>query len=404
MREKFSRRESVRVFRFLLITVCLSAYSRSARAAVPSFQGLGDLPGGNFGSLAHDVSADGTTAVGQSVSSNGTEAFRWTRDTGIVGLGDLPGGTFGSEAHGVNADGSIIAGLGRPNTQDHAVRWTAGGIEQLESQLRGNLSSVNKAFAISADGSTIGGWMEHSGGTREATLWTNSGTVGLGFTSAGSRFSEVYCLDADGSAAAGRASIPGAFRAFRWTVSDGMQNLGDFAGGESYSEANGISADGSVVVGRGGATAGTEAFRWTAAEGMVPLGDLPGGNHHSVAYSTSADGSVIVGYSSSDSDLSAFVWDEVRGMRKLEDVLELELGLNLPGWNLITATAVSADGETIVGWGTNSAGRTEGWIATIPEPSVATAAMSICTLFLMGHCRSKGSCRMCCCTSIEYNV
>ena len=40
---------------------------------------------------AHDVSADGSIVVGNSLSR---EAFLWTKEDGMVGLGDLPGGSF----------------------------------------------------------------------------------------------------------------------------------------------------------------------------------------------------------------------------------------------------------------------------------------------------------------------
>ena len=52
------------------------------------------------------VSADGSAIVGASQSGNGREAFRWTPETGMVGLGDLPGGGFGSAA--LAADGRTI--------------------------------------------------------------------------------------------------------------------------------------------------------------------------------------------------------------------------------------------------------------------------------------------------------
>ena len=52
-------------------------------------------------------------------------------------------------------------------------------------------------------------------------------------------------------------------------------------------------------------------------------------------------------------------------MRDLMDVLT-GLGVNLNGWILTEARAISADGTTIVGTGTDPAGQTEAWIATIP--------------------------------------
>ena len=53
----------------------------------------------------------------------------------------------------------------------------------------------------------------------------------------------------------------------------------------------------------------------------------------------------------------------------LEDVLSDEYGLDLSGWRLSAANAISADGLTIVGAGFNPLGQIEAWLAHIPEPS-----------------------------------
>jgi len=97
---------------------------------------------------------------------------------------------------------------------------------------------------------------------------------------------------------------------------------------------------------------------------MVGLG---GG---SFASGVSADGSVVVGYGASSSGIEAFVWDETNGMRALIQILA-DQGIDMTGWNLFSATAISADGLTIVGYGANPSGNTEAFIASIPEPSTA---------------------------------
>jgi len=51
------------------------------------------------------------------------------------------------------------------------------------------------------------------------------------------------------------------------------------------------------------------------------------------------------------------------------------LGVNVSGWSL-TNTDISADGQTIVGYGTDPSGQTEAWIATIPEPSTGLLALT----------------------------
>ncbi|MFQ5502461.1 MAG: hypothetical protein ACE5EQ_09205, partial [Phycisphaerae bacterium] len=55
----------------------------------PSFQGLGDLPGGFFDSQAIAISGNGQAVVGVSNSTSGNQAFRWV-DGIMTGLGDLP--------------------------------------------------------------------------------------------------------------------------------------------------------------------------------------------------------------------------------------------------------------------------------------------------------------------------
>ena len=112
--------------------------------------------------------------------------------------------------------------------------------------------------------------------------------------------------------------------------------LGDLAGGSFSSAANGVSSDGSVVVGRGESASG-EAFRWTQAGGMVNLKDF-------------------------------LITNGVSG---------------LTGWRLNQATAISADGMTIVGYGTNPSGFIEAWRAVIssssaPEPgTLALVALGV---------------------------
>jgi hypothetical protein len=63
----------------------------------------------------------------------------------------------------------------------------------------------------------------------------------------------------------------------------------------------------------------------------------------------------------------AFIWTESFGMRALSEVLE-QSGIDLTGWTLVSANSISADGSTIVGYGINPNGATEGFRALVPEP------------------------------------
>ena len=103
-----------------------------------------------------------------------------------------------------------------------------------------------------------------------------------------------------------------------------------------------ISADGQVIVGAahfGPGPGGTRAFRWTSLSGLTDLGTLPGAAT-SAATAVSADGSTVVGISD---DARAFRWTAATGMQDLGS-----LGATAP-WFIASAEAVSADGSIVVG-------------------------------------------------------
>jgi probable HAF family extracellular repeat protein len=183
-------------------------------------------------------------------------------------------------------------------------------------------------------------------------------------------------VSADGSVVVGFGGSSSGFEAFRWEAGV-MTGLGDLSGSYFWSEAYDVSADGSVVVGYAESTSGHEAFRWEGGV-MTGLGNPSHGGIGGIwseAYGVSADGSVVVGKASSALGHEAFIWDVENGNRSLKDVLVRDYGLDLTGWTLFSARDISDDGLTFVGFGTNPAGYTEGWVATIPEPA---------TIFLLG--------------------
>lgn len=134
-------------------------------------EGLGDLPGGEFYSFASDISGDGLVVVGSSKSrfadrtSQELEAFRWTRDDGLVNLSGLPDGLRYSRAQGVSADGSIVVGLmSSSETSQDAFIWDdLHGMRVLEDVLTDQYGldltgwRLDEATGISDDGRVIVG-------------------------------------------------------------------------------------------------------------------------------------------------------------------------------------------------------------------------------------------------------
>ncbi len=82
--------------------------------------------------------------------------------------------------------------------------------------------------------------------------------------------------------------------AFRWSQGSGFELLGSLPGGTT-NWANGISDDGSVIIGASNSASGVQATRWTQASGPTGLGSLPG--YGSNATAISGDGSTIWGTS-----------------------------------------------------------------------------------------------------------
>ncbi len=345
--------KSVVVVAAALLLVCFV----SVGSAVVYFQGVGDLSGGRFYSIAEAISADGSVVVGGSESAGGNEAFIWTSSGGIQGLGDLPGGGFNSWAKDVSGDGSMVTGFsdsGSDSYKQEAFLWTqSGGIQGL-GFLPGATNSI--AYGISRDGSVITG---RSNFQAYRYFTASSSFASLGMSSS------YVDVSPDGSTVLGQMS---GNEAFIWSESGGLVGLDYLLDEDSWSAAYSASFDGSVIVGESGESIyRMEAFLWTQAGGMIGLGDLPGGDYFSRAFAVSDDGSVVVGESSTGFN-SAFIWDELNGMRNLKDVLEGDYGLDLIGWTLSSAMGISADGLTIVGYGSNPDGYQEGWIAIVPEP------------------------------------
>lgn len=357
-----------------------------------TFQGLGDLPGGNFESDAYGVSADGSVVSGTGYAASGLQAYRWTSGTGMVGLGNLPDSLNNNFGFGVSNDGSVVVGYGfAPGLGAEAYRWTSGtGMVGLGDLAGGVFNSY--AWAASNDGSVVVGYGSSTSGS-EAFRWTNgTGMVELGDLPGGMFQSLALDVSGDGSVVVGSASSASGSEAFRWTSGGGMVGLGDLPGGGFQSTALSVSDDGFTAVGWSISAAGTEAFRWTNGGGMVGLGDLPGGSFGSLASGASADGSVVVGRGVSALGSEAFFWTNGGGMQNLRDVLIAGGATGLTGWTLNEARSVSADGRTIVGSGTNPLGQTEAWIATVPEPStLALSVGSALALLLAVHL--KTTCR-----------
>jgi probable HAF family extracellular repeat protein len=326
----------------------------TAIAQQASFEGLGVLSSQIDNSEAVGVSADGQVVSG----TIGSLAFRW--EAGELEELPLPDETVYATAHAISADGSTIVGLvsGPVGTNTiRAFRWTPdAGTEVLGLLDAGG--TLSEAWAASASGAVVVGLSTRSDGRTEAFRWTNDdGMAGLGFVP-GWVSSAAYDVSTDGSVIVGTSGQ----EAFRWTADAGIEGLG-IPDGYNESAAWRVTPDGALIFGQ----LGGDLARWTADAGWEILGKLPEA-FGCLPAGTSADGSVVVGTCSGffDDDDGVFIWTEQDGVRFLRDVLEQEHGLDLTGWQLRSATGVSADGRVIVGSGRNPDGfASQAWRAVL---------------------------------------
>lgn len=350
-------------------------------AALPAtFTPLGGVVPGYAFSEAWAISADGTVVAGTSSNGQGgSEPFRWTLATGMTGLGTVPGGTPGGGASGMSGGADVIVGTGKLDQHGQAFQWRGStGMTSL-APLSALPPTQNFAIAVSDDGTRIAGQSTSAGGP-EATLWIDGAAVGLGDLPGGEFSSGVSDISADGQVVVGAGTpVFGQAEAFRWTVATGLEGLG-FPTGASFSTATAISRDGAVIAGWGGTSLGSElAFLWTDANGFRSLGELPGGSAQSQANDLSEDGAVVVGNSIWSDGIvparqEAFVWTEATGMQRLFDLLVAGGATGLDGWILSDATAISADGTVIAGWGRDPGRRAQAFVAnltTVPLPGSA---------------------------------
>jgi uncharacterized membrane protein len=278
-----------------------------------TFTPVGDLPGGDFDSVTTDVSDDGMTVVGFSMSDLGTESFRWTPDGGLLALSSFTGEAVPTIARAVSDSGSIAGQLGFTEEQctvdaeniPEAAVWTESfGFLPIGG-------SASYAHDLSADGTAVTGttcefFVDQTTGepfeVERPYHWTETG----GLFVLGHR-GEGFGISADGNVIAGYGPLrndDGSFsnQAFRWTPGltppDVAEVLGFIGTSElpSVSEAYDISANGEVIVGayiRNEEGAIVEGFRWTEQNGFEGLGHLA--DFPSFVFDVSDDGNVIVG-------------------------------------------------------------------------------------------------------------
>lgn len=357
----------------IIVAIC----SLAGRTQAATFHGLGTLPGGDY-SFAKGLSGDGKVAVGNATVPYGDfmhhHSFRWTEASGMQSLIDIQTqgfiddtnvvGQFRDEAIGVSGDGALIFGM--LDTMHPYVWNESSGFQQLPTP---NTNSTHVApYGISLDGSIIVGYRDDVN-PPYALWWTNMDGPGAIFGD-DQTYNTAVAISDDGSVITGQEYTNGVIYTYRWTVGSGVELLDGDSGVFQGNAPQGMSRDGTVVVGYAYTdNLYLQMYRWTADTGLVALGDAPV-DAYVQASGVSNDGKTVVGGIGSmfnwDSDTAdALIWRPQWGLRHLQDVLTNDYHLDLTGWQLTSARAVSTNGTVILGNGINPSGQMEAWIATI---------------------------------------
>lgn len=330
------------------------------------------------------ASSDASSPVSFSVSCmpqpqpSTSQAFIWTRESGMIALPLLPG-TTESYASAINDPGQVVGHV-RIGNRYHAFVWTlAGGMVDI-----GGLSDAIGSYATAINnGGQVVGYSINASNHAHAFRWSPAeGMIALGVLP-GTVNSYARGISGSGQVVGeSEGTLPGR-RPFRWTPENGAEDLGLFgsdpdggaiavsnsgdivgfsgdgdyygivravlwsANGEKrviygcttpgfygcYSSANAINSAGQIA-----GSSEAHAFRWTVAGVAQDLGTLPGSN---LSYARGInEAGQVVGNSAGGSFPSghAFLWSPAGGM--------VDLGV-LGGRGASYATGINNYGQVV---------------------------------------------------------
>ncbi len=323
-------------------------------------------------SAAYDVAhyQGQVVVVGQSAAIEAAQrAFRWTPPTGLQDLGTLsPLNVASSSAQGIDPTGTWIVGQSdaADGTSTVFLWHPDSGMIDL-----GNRDGPTKAQAVAADGSRVAGTVE-APHPRPAS-WT--ATTGWTFLLDNDWAGHTFDISADGQTIVGSFtySPSNVVAAFRWTPTSGVEDLNVvFATTLPNTfvpswliEGRAISPDGRYIAGSGfnAQRMQNEPFLLDTQTPACSFLGLPSGTYAASALDVSADGTVVVGTALTNNPQqvgTAFWWTPQSGIQRLESAFANLLD---PGSTLYEATAVSADGRYIAGYGYHATtGRVEAFL------------------------------------------
>ena len=305
------------------------------------------------GSQLAALSADGRVAAGGLVGGP-TGGFRWRDGAPPQVLPDA------ISIRAISQSGQYVAGSSLDASQREVATWwdsdgaahPIGGLAGADA--RGGVLSV--AYGVT-DQPRVAGTATDAARGSTAFLWT--------------RDEGLRALASDGTSSGAAGISSDGRRVFGWTergtVRDGvlwLQDRADAASGEIV----GANRSATVLLG----VANDRPFRW-APDGAASEAPIAAAEDATRFVAASDDGRVLAGTRGSGAQRVALVWTQGRGAERLDAFLAAE-NIGVPsGWTLLAATAVSADGRRLGGFGLLD-GRFDSFVIDLPRSRGDTAA------------------------------
>jgi uncharacterized membrane protein len=308
-----------------------------------------------------NVSANGEYATG---TTFGGQGFRWTTSTRTEEiLPDL------DTALGVNDLGTVSGAVPENGGVSNGGR-DLGAFQPVARdpiQLTSPLQTNSNGYAVSDDNTVVGlSFGDNFVGPAVAFVWTSDEGMTALPVNRPDTYSRANVISTDGQVIAGWNDQEDGFRtAVVWK--DRVPTDVVDRDGLAVGEADGISADGTFVVGSSYTDINGNSGSWRLNTNTNTMTLIP---VMTFAFGVTADGNTVVGNTGffDDPPRAAVIWRKDIGSVMLADYLA-EQGIVVPdGWDLSGGlTGISADGRTLVGWGTGPLGG-QSYVITIDPP------------------------------------
>ena len=345
-----------------IVSVCVALVTAMPTAAAPVIEWLGE----NF---PFDVNADGTAVAGNTAGY--FDAFRWTRETGVVELGMSTSRTIGGGAgtpdisdDGLRVSATVITPDTLYTTQGIWTKGIGWEVSMPPIPPTGGVmdNGLSSCWGLSGDGTTLTGFYWRPGFAQvDGSAHTNTWSLNDGFTALPTpvRNCRGNDLSYDGSVVVGWSERQDGIWCPTVWENGGVAVLHDQG---VFTTAEGVSNDGNTIWGTAQDTLSNQksAALWLRTEAGWDeqiLGVLPGtfpGSGSAKCEDRSENGSLIVGYNTFDGspyNNTGFVWTLNEGMVSAADFFASR-GVVLPaGFIIDNLTAVSHSGNVIVGFG-----------------------------------------------------